>query len=63
MDMHPLQASLEAIECICTPEKAHAQSGEKAYQKKEAGNKQPSTGATKQVSKKVRFKKSCELCK
>jgi hypothetical protein len=26
MDMHSLQASLEAIECICTPEKAHAPS-------------------------------------
>ncbi len=25
MDMHSLQASLEAIECMCTPKKAHAQ--------------------------------------
>jgi hypothetical protein len=63
MDMHSLQASLEAIKHICTPEKAHAQSGKKASQKNMAGNKRPSTGATKQVSKKVRFKKSCKLCK
>jgi hypothetical protein len=26
MNMHSLQASLKAIECMCTPEKAHAQS-------------------------------------
>ncbi len=55
MDMHSLQASLEAIERICTLEKTHAQSGEQASHKNEAGNKQPSTGATKQFSKKVRF--------
>jgi hypothetical protein len=30
MDMHSLQASLEAIKPLCTPEKAHAQSGEEA---------------------------------
>ncbi len=24
VDMHSLQASLEAIECVCTPKKAHA---------------------------------------
>ncbi len=61
--MHSLQASLKAIERVCTPEKAHAQSGEKASQQKEAGAKRPSTGATKQVPKKVRFDKSCKLCK
>jgi hypothetical protein len=61
--MHSLQASLKAIERICTPEKAHAQSDEKASHKNKAGNKQPSTGVTKQVSKKVHFKKSCKLCK
>jgi hypothetical protein len=63
MDMHSLQAYLEAIERICTPGKAHAQSREKASHKNEAGNKHPSTGATNQVSKKVSFEKSCELCK
>jgi hypothetical protein len=64
MDMHSLQASLEAIERLCTPEKAHVQSGKKASQKSETGTKRPSTGAMKQVSKKVHFKKSyCKLCK
>ncbi len=63
MDMRYLQGSLEAIKRVCTPEKAHAQSGKKVSQKSKAGNKRPSTGATKQVSKKVRSKKSCKLCK
>ncbi len=59
----PLQASLKAIEHVCTPEKAHVPSREKASHKNEAGAKQPSNGATKQVHKKVRFEKSCKLCK
>ncbi len=61
--MHTLLASLEAIERVCTHEKARAQSGEKASQKSEAGTKRPNTGATLRVPKKVCFKKSCELCK
>jgi hypothetical protein len=48
---------------MCTQEKAHAQSGKKASVKSKTGNKRPSTGATKQVSKKVHFEKSCKLCK
>jgi hypothetical protein len=63
MDMRSLQASLEAIERVCTHEKAHAQSGEKASHKNEAGVKRPSNGAVRQVPKKVCFEKSCELCK
>ncbi len=63
MDMHSLQASLETIEHICTPEKAHAPSGKKASHKNKAGAKRPSTGATKQAHKKVHFEKSCKLCK
>jgi hypothetical protein len=63
MDMHSLQASLEAIEHVCTPEKAHAPSVKKASHKNEAGVKLPSTGAMKQAHKKVRFEKSCKLCK
>jgi hypothetical protein len=63
MDMHSLQASLEAIERVCTQEKAHAPSGKKASHKNEAGAKRPSNGATRQVPKKVRFEKSCKLCK
>ncbi len=63
MDMRTLQASLKAIERVCTHEKAPALSGEKASHKNEAGAKQPSTGATIRVPKKVRFEKSCELFK
>jgi hypothetical protein len=39
MDMHSLQASLKAIECVCTNEKTHAPSGKKASHKNEAGVK------------------------
>jgi hypothetical protein len=63
VDMRSLQASLEAIERVCSQEKAHVKSGKKASQKSKAGTKRPSTGATKQVPKKVHFKKSCELYK
>jgi hypothetical protein len=63
MDMHSLQASLEAIERVCTPEKAHAPSGKKASHENKAGAKRPSTGAMKQATKKVQFEKSCKLCK
>jgi hypothetical protein len=63
MDMRSLQASLEAIECVCTNEKAHVPSGEKASHKHEAGAKWPSNGATKHAHKKVHFEKSCKLCK
>jgi hypothetical protein len=63
MDMHSLQASLEAIERVCTPEKAHAPSGKKASHKNKAGAKRPSNGATKQAHKKICFEKSCKLCK
>jgi hypothetical protein len=37
-DMRSLQAFLKAIECVCTPKKAHAQSGEKASHKNKAGS-------------------------
>jgi hypothetical protein len=63
MDMRTHLASLEAIERVCTHEKAPAPSGEKASQKSMAGTKRPNTGATLRVPKKVRFEKSCELCK
>jgi hypothetical protein len=63
MDKCSLQASLKAIERVCTPEKAHVPSGENASHKNEAGAKWPSNGATKQAHKKVRFEKSCKLCK
>jgi hypothetical protein len=60
--MHSLQASLKAIEHVCTPKKAHAQSGKKAYHKNKAGAKQPGTGATKQTPKKADFERSFKLC-
>jgi hypothetical protein len=63
VDMGSLQASLKAIEHVCAQEKAHVQSGKKASQKSKAGTKRHSTGATKQVPKKVHVEKSCELCK
>jgi hypothetical protein len=63
MDMQSLQASLKAIERVCTHEKIHAPSGKKASHKNKAGAKRPSNGATKQAHKKVHFKKSCKLCK
>ncbi len=63
VDMCSLKASLEAFERVCMQEKAHAQSSKKVSQKNKAGTKRPSTGATKQVSKKVHFEKSCKLCK
>jgi hypothetical protein len=63
MDMRTLLASLEAVEHVCTHEKTHVTSGEKASQKSKAGTKRPSTGATLRVPKKVCFEKSCELCK
>jgi hypothetical protein len=61
--MRSLQASLKAIEHVCTHEKAHAPSSKKASHKNEAGAKRPSNGATKQAHKKVHFEKSCKLCK
>jgi hypothetical protein len=63
MDIHSLQASLKAIERVCTQEKAHAPSGEKASHKNEVGAKRPSNGATRQVPKNVHVEKSWKLCK
>jgi hypothetical protein len=63
VDMRTHQASLKAIEHVCTHEEAHVPFGEKASQKNEAGAKRPSTGATMRVPKKVYFEKSCKLCK
>jgi hypothetical protein len=61
--MRSLQASLKAIERVCTHKKAHALSDKKDSHKNKAGAKQPSNGAMRQVPKKVCFKKSCKLCK
>jgi hypothetical protein len=61
--MHLLLTSLEAIEHICTQKKANASSGKRASQRNKTGTKRPSTGAMKQVPKKVHFKKHCDLLK
>jgi hypothetical protein len=63
MDIRSLQASLKAIERVCNHEKTHTTFGKKASHKNKAGAKRPNNGATKQAPKKVRFEKSCELCK
>jgi hypothetical protein len=62
MDMCSLLMSLEAIECICTQEKAKSESSEKASYKGEKGKKCPGTESTARVPKKVHFKKHCNLC-
>jgi hypothetical protein len=63
MDMRSLQASLKAIERICTHKKAHVPSSKKASYKNKAVAKRPSNGAMKQAHKKVHLEKSCKLCK
>jgi hypothetical protein len=63
MDMHSLQASLKAIERVCTHKTAHVPSVEKASHKNKVGAKRPNTGATMRVPKKVHFEKSYELYK
>ncbi len=63
MDMHSLLTSLEAIERVCTHEKAKPESSKKASCKGNKGKKQPGTKPTAGVPKKVRFEKHCNLCK
>jgi hypothetical protein len=63
VDMCSLLTFLDAIEHICTQERAHVQSRKKASQKRNAGTKQPSTGSTNRVPKRVHFEKPCKLCK
>jgi hypothetical protein len=62
LDMRLLLMSLEAIEHICTQEKASAQS-KKASTKGGKSNKQPGTEPTARVPKKACTKKHCGLCK
>jgi hypothetical protein len=58
-----LLTSLEAIEHVCTHEKAKLKSSEKASHKGKKGKKHPGTKSTARVPKKVCFKKHCNLCK
>jgi hypothetical protein len=63
MDMCSLLTSLEAIEHVCTYEKAKPESSEKASHKGKKGKKHAGTESTARVPKKVRFEKHCDLCK
>jgi hypothetical protein len=63
MDLCLLLTSLEAIEPICTHEKAKLESSKKASHKGEKGKKQPGSESTARVPKKVHFEKHCNLCK
>ncbi len=63
MDMHLLLTSLEAIECICTYEKAKLESSKKASHKGKKGKKHPGTKSMTRVPKKINFEKHCYLCK
>jgi hypothetical protein len=63
LDMCSLLTSLEAIACICTQEKANAQSSKKASSKDEKSNKQPGTELTTRVLKMACTEKHCNLCK
>jgi hypothetical protein len=72
MDLRLLLTSLEAIEHICTQEKAKTESSEKASHKGKNGKKQPGTKATARVPKKdctyerhatcARSMGACTLC-
>ncbi len=55
MDMHSLLMSLEAIERICTHDKAKLESSKKASHKGKKGKKHPGTKSTARVPKKVDF--------
>jgi hypothetical protein len=63
MDLRLLLTSLEAIERICTHEKAKSGSSEKASHRGKKGKKHPGTKSMARVPKKVCFKKHCNLCK
>jgi hypothetical protein len=63
VDLRSLLMSLEAIECVCTHEKAKLESSEKASHKGKKRKKQPGTKSMARVPKKVRFEKHCNLSK
>jgi hypothetical protein len=63
MDLRSLLTSLEAIERVCTHEKAKSESSKKASHKGKKGKKQPGTKSMARVPKEVCFEKHCNLCK
>jgi hypothetical protein len=62
LDMHLLLMSFEAIERVCTQEKASAHT-KKASTKGKNGKKRPGTEPMARVPKKACTKKHCNLCK
>jgi hypothetical protein len=62
LDMCSFLTSLEAIERICTQEKAKAESSKKASNKGKQGKKQPGTKLMVRVPKKACTAKHCNLC-
>jgi hypothetical protein len=62
LDMHSLLTSLEAIERVCTLEKASAQS-KKASTKGKKSNRQPGTEPKARVPKKACTENHCNVCK
>jgi hypothetical protein len=63
MDLCLLLTFLEAIESICTQEKAKLESSKKASHNGKNGKKQPATKSMARVPKEVHFEKHCNLCK
>jgi hypothetical protein len=64
MNLRLLLTSLEAIEHVCSQEKAKTESSKKASTKDKNGKKQPGTKPTARVPKKAcTNKKHCNLCK
>jgi hypothetical protein len=63
VDMHLLLTSLETIERVCAQDKSNAQSGKKASNKAEKGNKQPGTESTARNPKKACTQKHYDICK
>ncbi len=63
INLHSLVMSFEAIEHVCTHEKARLESLEKASHKGKQGKKHDGTKSTARVPKKVCFEKHCNLCK
>ncbi len=63
IDMRLLLTSLEAIERICTQEKAKSESSKKASHKGKKGKKHPGTKSMARVPKKVHFERHYNVCK
>ncbi len=64
MAMRMLLSLLEAIECVCTPDKGKPdEKSKKSSFNQKKGKKWPGTDPMVRVPKKVQFEKNCDLCK